>query len=236
MARTVGPDRQGVLHRSTSSGPPTSSSRTARRSGPSAGRSRAATRRRPSRRRSPAWPRPGAIAEQERRRGGRPDLPGHRRRLPAQHQELDGHDERPAEQPTPTSSGCRRPATPTRRSPTTSATAARTPTSARSSTRASSSCTRLGVLRSDDADIANSLGVVDQVIKATTTSGDRASTGTASARRAPRTGTATATSATRPTARSRASRGRASAARRARTRGPATSGRCCPVSAPSTRS
>ena len=51
--------------------------------------------------------------------------------------------------PSRTSSGCRRPATRTRRSPTTSATAAPTPTSGPSSTRASSSYARLGVLPAD---------------------------------------------------------------------------------------
>ena len=65
---------------------------------------------------------------------------------------------------------------------------------------------RLGILPADDPDVANSLGVVDDVIAATTTSGDgfyRYGTSTP----APRTATATATPATRPTARSRASRG-----------------------------
>ena len=65
-------------------------------------------------------------------------LPGHGGRLRPQHQGLDGDHHR---QPrgSATSCACPRPATPTRRSPTTSATAASTPISARSSTPASRS-------------------------------------------------------------------------------------------------
>ena len=66
---------------------------------------------------------------QPRRRFG-PRLARRGRRLPALDQGLDGHDQRAARRRRRTSSGCRRPATRTRRSPTTSATAARRSTSA----------------------------------------------------------------------------------------------------------
>ena len=89
-------------------------------------RDRRAGRRRPDRRR-----------ERRPRDGSR--LPRHRRPLPAQHQGLDGHHHRSLRRRAATSSACRRTATPTRRSPTGSATAARPPTSAPSSTPASSS-------------------------------------------------------------------------------------------------
>ncbi len=89
----------------------------------------------------------GLLAVDDRRRDRRParrGRPGRRqprrrlgarlarrgRRLPALDQGLDGHDQRAARPPTRTSSGCRRPATRTRRSPTTWATAARRSTSA----------------------------------------------------------------------------------------------------------
>ena len=80
----------------TSSGPPTTSSRTAplrQRALGGAERLLALDDRRRDRR-----PRRGRLdrrAERRRRRG--PHLPRHRRRLPAEHQEVDGHDERPAQ-------------------------------------------------------------------------------------------------------------------------------------------
>ena len=58
-----------------------------------------------------------------RRRHPRAPVPGHRRRLPAQHQDLDGDHHRPG-RARATSSGCPRPATRTRPSATASATAA----------------------------------------------------------------------------------------------------------------
>ena len=94
---------------------------------------------------------------------------------------------------------------------------------------------RLGILPADDADVARSLGIVDDVIKATTPSGTgfyRYGVDTPGRR----TATATATSTTRRTALSRASRGQASAERRARTRVPGTSGRSCPASGRSSTS
>ena len=82
----------------------------------------------------------GRIADLNGDTRGRADLPGHGRPLPAQHQGLDGHHHRALRHRPLLHPARPRTATPTRRSPTTSATAARTPTSARSSTPASSSC------------------------------------------------------------------------------------------------
>ena len=110
----------------------------------------------------------GTIAAPQRRRRRRADLPRHRRPLPAEDQDLDGDDDRPAAAPSRTSSGCPRPATRTRRSPTTSATAARTPTSAPSSTPASWSCRGSAFCPADDPDVAATLPLVDEVIGRTT--------------------------------------------------------------------
>ena len=79
--------------------------------------------------------------------------------------------------------------------------------------------TRLGILPADDADVQRSLPVVDDIIRRDTDSGPgfyRYGTAT----RAPRTGTATATSPTPRTARPPASRGRPAAT------APGTCGRC----------
>ena len=127
----------------------TSSSPTARRSAPSGGRSRAATRRRPSPPRSPGWSRPAGSPTCNGDHAARAGLPGHRRPLPA-HRSRAGRSPPPARtRPAATSSGCPRTATRTRRSPTTSATAARPPTSARSSTPGFLELTRLGILPAD---------------------------------------------------------------------------------------
>ena len=96
------------------------------------------------------------------RRGLGPGLAGRRRRHAALGQGLDRDDERAARPATRTSSGCRRPATPTPPSPTTSATAGR-PLDQRAVidagflelTAARRRC------RPSDADVAQSLPVVD---------------------------------------------------------------------------
>ena len=90
-----------------------------------------------------------------------------RRRVPAQPQEVDADDQRPAQRRSRTSSACRRPATRTRRSPTTSATAARRSTSARSSTPASSSTRGSACCRPTTPTSSRSLPVVDATIKRT---------------------------------------------------------------------
>ena len=86
--------------------------------------------------------------------GRRADLARHRRSVPALDQGLGGNDERPAVATSLTSSGFPRPVTRTRRSATTSATAARRSTSARSSTPASSSSSGSASCPANDPDVA----------------------------------------------------------------------------------
>ena len=95
---------------------------------------------------SPRRRSPTATATATRRR-----LARRRRRVPAQPEDVDADHQRPAERRSRTSSASRRPATRTRRSPTTSATAARRSTSARSSTPASSSTRGSACCKADDA-------------------------------------------------------------------------------------
>ena len=123
-----------------------------------------------------------------------------------------------------TSSACRRTATPTRRSPTGSATAVRPPTSAPSSTPASSSSPGSGSCPRPTPTYAARCRSWTRPSGATPRAGP-ASTGTARPptrprRPAPRTGTATATSRTPPSAHPPGSRGRPAAT------APATCGRC----------
>ena len=99
-----------------------------------------------------------------------PALPGHRRRLPAQHQGLDGDHHRPG-RARATSSGCPRPATRTPPSATASATAARPWTSARSSTAASRNWSGSASCPATDPDVQASLTVLDKQISVTTPSG-----------------------------------------------------------------
>ena len=134
-----------------------------------------------------------------------------RRRVPAQPQALDADHQRPARARARTSSGCPRPATRTRRSPTTSATAARRSTSARSSTPASSSTPGSACCRPTIRTSSRSLrgrGRDDHAAPPSTATASCATT-------------ATATATARPTA----TRGRRP------TRATATSGRCWPASA-----
>ena len=84
MARTVGLTDKALLHRSTSSGPRTTSSRTARRSATSAGRSRAGYSPSTIAAEIAGLAAAGCDRRAERRRRRRPDLPRHRRPLPAQ--------------------------------------------------------------------------------------------------------------------------------------------------------
>ena len=89
---------------------------------------------------------------------------------------------------------------------------------------------RLGELPADDADVQNSLTVLDKQLGTSTPTGTGYYRyGTVDSRPAARTGTATATRPTRPPARATVSRGRP------RTPARATCGRCSPVSAPSPR-
>ena len=224
-------DRQGVLHR------PHQARRGLRRRPRPGVRQRAlggaerATRPRRSPPRSPASPPPGAIAEQNGDAAGRADLPRHRRPLPAEHQELDGHDERPA-QP----AAVLHPAVQERRPErgdhaTTSATAAPTPTSGPSSTRASSSCPGSASCRPTTPTSPRSLAARRQRDR-----GDdqqRARLLPLRHRHARHRGRLRRLQRRRPDRLHgrRASRGPASAAPRARTRAPATSGRCWPASA-----
>ena len=105
-----------------------------------------------------------------RRHGAGAAVPGHRRRLPAEHQVLDGDDHRPG-RARATSSGCPRPATRTRRSATASATAARPWTSAAVLDGGFQELVRLGELPVTDPDVQASLAVLDKHISVSTPSG-----------------------------------------------------------------
>ena len=228
MACTVGLT-DGALWPTTSSRPRTSWWPTARRSARSGGRSRAATRRRPSPPRSPGWPRPArsptptattrrarvyrATADHYQRRikgwtvtttgplSDRPLLhPAVQDRRPQRGDHLQPRQRRPRRRP----AGRHR-----RRVP--RADPARHP--ARRRPRRRSVAARRG--RHHRPGHHSGQGFYRY--------------GTVH-RRAPRTGTATATCPTRPTARPPASRGRPAAAT-----APGTSGRCCPASGRSTQ-
>ena len=155
-------------------------------------------------------------------------LPGDGGPVRAQDQGLDGHDQR-ASTDRGTSSGCRRPATPTRRSRYGLGNGSSTPTSAQIVDAGLPRARPARGAAGTDPDVTPSLGVIDNVSSVTTPSGPgfyRYGT-TPPARR---TATATATSRTRRAARRPARRGRRP------TRAPVTCGRCSAASAASTTS
>ena len=178
LDETAYPDPDGLAGRSdrrrvtwtTSGRRPTSSSRTDRRSGWSGGRSRAASRPRRSPPRSPGWPPPASIADANGAPASARVYRATADDMPAPGQGLDRDHQRTARRAR-TSSGCPRPATRTRPSPTAWATAAPTLDQRTVIDAGFLELSRLGVLPPTDTDIVRSLSVVDATIRSDTATG-----------------------------------------------------------------